>query len=290
MLAENLFERIGFTDEEICEYKKYKSLIKDKFEALAEETVINNINMLDSCKKAREFLPEICDYTVDLMFILECTGYLLQKYRENNIPDEMFYDCMIDIACKMRECDKFKNVFGIFVPEWFVGYFKLKRFAFGRLQYDITIHKKDAIKIGDRRVEYGDLVLYCHIPSTGPLLHEQCMESYKKAYEYFKDKLKDGILAVCCDSWLLMPDYMDMFKECSPNIYRFAKDYEIIGVNYSENFNIGWRIFNVDVNENNIKKLPQSTKLQKGFAKHINKGGKFGSGKGILFFDGVNIL
>ena len=289
MLAENLFEKIGFSDEMLKEYEKYKNLINDKFEVLAEETVTNNINMLDSCKKAREIEPQICEYTVDLMFIIECTGYLLLKYRENNIPDDMFYDAMRDIYSKMQECIKFKKVFGIFVADWFDRFFKLKRFTFGRLQYDITTHKKDAIKIGDRRIEEGDLVLYCHIPSMGPLLHEQCIDSYKKAYEYFKGNLRDSILTVRCDSWLLLPDYMDMFKECSPNIYKFAKDYEILGVDYSENFNIGWRIFNVDVDGRNTENLPQNTKLQKGFIEHINSGGKFGKGKGVLFFDGLNV-
>ena len=84
MLAENLFDKIGFTNEMVDEYKKYKSIIKDKFEVLAAETVINDISMLESCKKAREMVPEMCEYTVDLMFIIECTGYLLEKYRKNS--------------------------------------------------------------------------------------------------------------------------------------------------------------------------------------------------------------
>ncbi len=290
MLAENLFKKIGYTDEEIREYKKYKSLINDDFEVLARETVLNNASVRDTCKKAREITPQICEYTADLMLILECTGYLLQKYRENNIPDDMFYNSMMDIYCKTKECVKAKNVFGTFVAGWYDAFFKLNRFAFGRLQFDITRHDGQPIKIGNRMIENGDFVLYCHIPSMGPLLHEQCIESYKKAYEYFKDKLKDDILVVRCNSWLLMPDYMDMFKNCTPNIYRFAMDYNIIDVNYSEQLDIAWRIFNVDLNEQNTENLPQNTKLQKGFVEHINKGGKFGVGNGILFFDGANVL
>lgn len=290
MLAENLFEKIGYTDQEICEYKKYKSLINDDFEVLAQETVTKDISILNSCEKARKIIPHICGYTADLMFILECTGYLLQKYRENNIPEDMFYNSMQDIRYKTEECIKAKNVFGTFVAGWYDGFFKLNKFAFGRLQYNITKHEGDTIKIGNRMIENGDLVLYCHIPSAGPLSHEQCIDSYKKAHEYFKDELKDGILVVRCSSWLLLPDCMDMFKVCSPNIYRFAKDFKILNVNYTEKFENGWRIFNVDVNGQNTDDLPRNTRLQRGFIEYINKGGKFGGGDGVLFFDGKNIL
>lgn len=289
MIAENLFDKIGFTDVMIKEYEKHKNLIDDKFEVLAKETVFNNISMLESCLKARSIVPSVSKYTIDLMFILECTGYLLIKYRENNIPDDMFYNSMLDIYCKTQECIKVKNVFGIFVAEWFDGFFKLKRFAFGRLQYDITRHNKEDLVIGNRIIQNGDLVLWCHISSLGPLLHEQCIESYKMAYGYFRNELKDGILIIQCDSWFLMPDYMDILKGSSPNIYKFAKDYKIFGVNYSDEFKIGWRIFGVDVDGRNTENLPQNTRLQRGFIDHINSGGKFGSGKGVLFFDGFNI-
>lgn len=289
MIAENLFDKIGFTDEMINEYEKYKNLINDKFEVLAKDTVMNNLNMLESCQKARAIMPAIHEYTIDLMFILECTGYLLIKYRQNNIPDDMFYNAMLDIYCKSLECIAVKKVFGIFVADWFGGFFKLSRLAFGRLQYEIATHNRDDMVVGSRKIQRGDLVLRCHISSLGPLLHNDCIDSYKMAYKYFKNQLKDDVLVVRCDSWLLMPDYMDLFKTASPNIYAFAKDYKIFEVDYTENFNIGWRIFGVDVDAKNTDNLPQNTKLQRGFIEYIKNGGRFGNGKGMLFFDGENL-
>ena len=274
MLAENLFYKIGFNEEEIREYEKYKNIIKDSFEVLARETVTDNITVAGSCEKARKIATQLNEYTADLMFLLECTGYLLQKYRDS----------------KMRECIKVKKVFGTFVAGWYDGFFKFKRFSFGRLQFDITRHEGDTIRIADRVIEKGDLVLYCHIPSAGPLVHEQCIESYKKAYEYFKNELKDGVLVVRCCSWLLMPNYMEMFKKCSPNIYNFAKDFNILKVNICDDFESGWRIFGVEVDLKNIKNLPKDTKLQRGFVEYINNGGKIGGGDGILFFDGENVV
>ena len=286
MVAVNLFEKIGYTEEMISEYQKYASIIDGRFETLAKETVLSGNYWFDACKKAREIVPQINEYTSDLMFMLECTGYLLQKYKENNLSDQMFYDAMQDISCKTRECLKFKNVFGTFVAEWQSDFFNLKRFAFGRLQFDVSTNWDEAFKVGDHIIENRELVLCCHIPSMGPLLHEQCLESYKMAYNHFKNELNGGILVVRCDSWLLMPDYMEIFKNSSPNIFRFAQDFEIITVSYSETFGAAWRVFNAEATDDNIDLLPQNTKLQKGFVEHI----KNGSGIGILLFDGCNVL
>ena len=202
----------------------------------------------------------------------------------------MFYDAMIDIRCKTAECLKFKNVFGTFVTEWFNDFFNLKRLAFGRLQYDVTNHDGDTIKIGDFSVEEGDLVLRCHIPSSGPLTPELCLDSYKKAHKYFNDRLKNRVLIIRCGSYLLLPEYKDIFKECSPNIYKFIDNFKLFDVGYSDKFNDSWRIFNVNYDGIEPEKLQCKTKLQKGFKQHICNGGAFGSASGILLFDGEYIL
>lgn len=290
MVAFNLFEKIGYTDEMISEYKKYASIINGRFEKLAEETVLNDMLFYDSCKKARGIVPEINEYTSDLMFILECTGYLHQKYKDNNLSEQMFYDAMQDIACKTRECLKFKGIFGTFVAEWYSDFFNLKRVAFGRLQFDISENSDEAFKVGEYLIENKDFLLCCHIPSMGPLLHEECINSYKSAYSYFKKYLKNGILAVRCNSWLLMPEYMEIFKNCSPNIYKFSEDYNIIDVWYSEDFGSAWRIFNAEVTKENVDLLTLETRLQRGFAEYIKNDGKFGSGVGVLLFDGSKVL
>ena len=60
MLAENLFEKIGFTDEMSKEYEKYKNLINDKFEVMAEETVLNYLQY-----PAHELNLNRSEYTAD---------------------------------------------------------------------------------------------------------------------------------------------------------------------------------------------------------------------------------
>lgn len=146
------------------------------------------------------------------------------------------------------------------------------------------------MKIGDYIINKGDFVLKCHIPSGAPLLREQCLESFKMAYEFFKEKIKDNILLIQYGSWLLFPDYQPVFKENSKNIYAFAQNYHIYGSKYYDEFRNGWRIFNVPVTEENINELPTDTRLQRGFLQYLKNGGKHGDGLGVILFDGVKIL
>ena len=43
-----------------------------------------------------------------------------------------------------------------------------------------------AVKIGDFLIEENAKIVHCHIPSSGPLIQEDVVDSLKKAYEFFK--------------------------------------------------------------------------------------------------------
>lgn len=290
MIAERLFEKIGFDEEMISGYEKYHKIFGSRLDKLAEFSVKGDISFYDAYKIARDFEPDIHEYTTDLMFVLECTGYLLEKYRQNGIPDEMFYTAMIDIRCKLGECMRFKKIFGQFAIGWYGGFINLTRFAFGRLQYDIERHKGEPLKIGDRIIEEGDLVLNCHIPSSGPMPYEACIQSYKMAYEYFKNELKDGVLVIRCQSYLIFPDYKEVYEQGSTNIYNFMRDFEIYKVEYTDEFKTSWRVFNVLVEGHKTDNLPNNTRLQRSFIKYIEQGGRYGDGFGVILFDGEKAL
>ena len=290
MLAKDLFSSIGYTDEMIAQYSKYSALLADRLESLAQSTVMQDLPVAESCQAAQSLAPELHPHTADLMLILACTGYLLEKYRAAGIPEEMFYDAMRDIRCKTEECLALHKVFGTFVAYWYQGFFNLTRFAFGRLQFDVKRHEGEDRCIGGHTVTEGDLKLSCHIPSMGPLHHETCLDAYRKAYAYFSRELKDNKLVVYCNSWLLLPDYLPVFRENAPNTYRFIQDYTVVSTVERETFADGWRVFGKAVTDHDISSLPDDTRLRRGFLKHIANGGKFGTAVGYLIFDGENIL
>lgn len=290
MLAEKLFEKIGFADEAILNFEKYNKLIGEKSEQVADDYMNDKIDIFDAEKILSGFeTEEVSKYTYHLLFCFHATGALLENYKKEGLPEELFYETMKDLKYKLTECKKVSNVYGMRSILWYDGFFKKYRHAFGRLQFDRMQYEGERIERAGCVLFEGDFVLNCHIPSSGPLKHELCIESYKMAYEFFKDKTIDGILPILCSSWLLYPEYIDVFTRES-NICKFAADYRIFDITTKEKFDECWRVFDRVWEDINKCPLPQDTSLQRSFVKYMNEGGSFGLGKGIIFFDGERVL
>ena len=138
----------------------------------------------------------------------------------------------------------------------------------------------------DKKAFANDLKSIYHAPSTGPLIYEECMKSYKAAYNFVKDRFEGDILPVEYWSWMLFPNYKDFFGEKS-NSARFIADYKVFGHYETDIFHDAWRIFGKDAGKEN---LPTNTSLQRKFAQYIGPGKTYGYGKGIFLFDGENII
>lgn len=289
MLFDGLLDILNFTLEEKEEYFKYEKMAGTQTEALAKEFMLNNIpfseisERLDSLKN-----DEIHRFTIDLLFILNCTSYLYDKYKAHNIEDEFYIDAMWDIRAKFNECVQVKKVFGIYPVQWYPEFFSLERIALGRLQFDIKKHENEAITVSSHTINKGDFVLYCHIPSGKPLTPKLCVQSLKKAYKFFSADIKDGILPVFCFSWLLYPEYKSVFSKNS-NTFDFIRNFKLISVLEEDEFHDAWRVFGMDYT-GNPDELPSETTMQRSFIEYIKSSGKFGECTGLLLFDGENIL
>lgn len=288
---EKLLVEIGFDEEDIKEYNKYSELDGGKIAALAKEFMNGNISYADAVEKAHE--SDMHAFTADLLFVIECAPLLEPKYEEKGIVRERYIDAMRDIKYKLDECRIAKGVFGIFVVSWFEGYFNLDRMVFGRLQYGVTTYANDPVTIKGHNITSDEFRLACHIPSGGPLKPEMCIESFKMAYDFFKDKLKDGILVITCASWLLYPPYIGpVFPEDS-NTAIFAKYFEILETNSYDQLYGGWRIFGMEY-DGNVDALPADTGMRRRFIEYIkaNKDNPtpFGGATGVILFDGEKIL
>lgn len=284
----NMLDKIGFTQKQQNLYYEYEKSAGERAKQCAKEYMCNNMEQKDALEMLHSGLPAgINEYTADLMFLLESVPYLKEKYAENGVSEEVFLDTVRDIKYKLDECEKVKNIFGTFVASWFDGFFKMTRFALGRLQYDVSEFEKDEEYCGCM-FKKGDLRLSCHIPSSGPLKPEFCEESLKTAYEFFKNRLSGGVMPVFCSSWLLYPPYIDVFGENS-NTAAFIGNFKIISTTETDDFGDAWRIFSKDF-DGNADNLPAETSMQKSFINYIKNGGKFGGGLGILIFDGKTVL
>lgn len=285
----DFLKSIGFTGAEQAEYLKYKKIAVAEAAFYAKNFMQGNMPFCEAAEKSRnQLLPNMHEYTADLLFLLECAVLLREKYVKNNIGIDIYTDTMKDLKYKLDECKKVKGVFGNFVSWWYREFFEMERFALGRLQYDIREYDGEDMVVKGFEIKKGDFILACHIPSSGPLTREECMASYKKAHSFFTPRLCGNILPVICSTWLFFPQYENVFGENS-NTVKFARDFELIKVEETEKFNDSWRLFGVKY-EGDVDILPTDTSLQKKFVDYIKEEKPFGLATGILLFDGERVI
>ena len=163
--------------EKVNKNEEAKELFKK-----AEDKVFHsedNLEYYPYIEKVAEILGENV-HTVNMTFWLMCTLPLKEVYKKNNLSDEMYYDTVSDLKFKLNECKKMHDVWGTHVT-WFAPFFKLKRFAFGRLQYDVSAWER-----GDYKgIKDGDLAFKMHVPSGSPLTVESAYDSFRKLYNFY---------------------------------------------------------------------------------------------------------
>ncbi len=231
------------------------------------------------------------EYTLHGVFVISLFEELEKEYIKRNVPISVFWETAVDFCCKNRECLQNKGVSGTFVLYWYAGFMGLRRFALGRFQYDIAELPFDFTTSFGMKLEKGTPCLYIHIPSTKiPLSDEIRLDSYKRAYGFYKDLNKDGKLIFCCHSWVLEPILKDIFPKDS-NIIKFMNDFEIVSIERltAEEYRDAWRVFG-PASEGNLKDWPENTSIQRAMKAHFLAGEMLGVGEGVFVFDGEKIL
>ncbi len=226
-------------------------------------------------------------YTTRLLFHILLTQKLRQLYKEKGISDTVFFDSLSDLKYKAIECYNVHKVWGSFTSRWFNGFYTLERFAFGRLQFEVCGPAK-AYDKGNVHIGAGDQVINVHIPSSGPLKHEECIKAYKQAYQHYKKYAKDGIICFQCHSWLLEPALEELIDESS-NIIKFKRDYDVYHVDKRGTFPDAWRVF-LTSDGVDVKDYPENTLLQKRIKEYLLNGNTIGYGLGIMKFDGEKVI
>lgn len=289
MIAENLLEQIGFSKQMQEEYEKARQIANPQIFAYAKDYMDDKLSMQEIDEELKVMdLKDMSIYTVYLLFILECTQWAKEKYIKNGRTEEQFVTAMKDITYKVKECEKRHGIFGTHTFLWYNSFFTLNRFAATRLQFNRSVSEK-TIQLENYTVNPGDLIFNCHIPSAGPLTYDLRLKSYKELYDFYKDELKDGILVIHCNTWLLYPGYKEVFGENS-NTVDFARDFEIYDVENLDTFPDAWRVFYKNF-EGDTSVLPKETRLQKALVEYLDKTPDVhGKGIGVILFDGEKIL
>lgn len=269
------------------------------YDAIAQDQAKNDIlqaaltayeqNLTVKYAVLENYVKDICnefsyhEYTVWLLLYILMSKRLLEVYRERGISDSIWKESMNDLKYKAEECILLKGIHGTFVPDWFPGFFYMRRFSFGRLQFELARFSEESFACKNGQIlKKGDRTLAVHIPrSPMPFSKEACDNAYSLAAKFFADEFPGDYVIFTCGSWLLYPKNSEFLHEKS-NVRRFGEDFEIVSVTdypIGENPNI-WRIFDVEFN-GNLADLPEDTHLRRAYKQYMMDGNPTGRAYGV---------
>lgn len=293
-------EKLGFPKEAVETFEKIATKIdnskrfSEKFQKTLDKYLLPKAHdfggMCDDMKKLG-FIYKVKEYSLTCVWLIVASEKMLQLYRENGIDEQIYWDSMMDLKYKFKECVDCKEVYGTFVGHWYTGFYELNRFALGRFQFEYSTYGgEDFTTSAGIKIKKGDKTVGFHIPSSGvPLTDEVRFDAYKKAYEFFKDyRREDGLIIFECGSWLLYEGNKEILPETS-NTVKFINDFEIIKSESKDKFNDAWRIF-AKSGYKSPKYWADDTSMRRAFKNHVLNGGKTGSGHGVIVFDGEKIV
>ena len=244
------------------------------------EKLINEIEMLDEEKIS--VVAEKClekgfsalkkkNYIERLAVILFCALKVKEKYNKAGIPDGIYYDTMSDIKIW---CDN-NNGRGLKNYDWLSNHVSFELFRLGRLQFQIYECKNKTLLYNKLPFDYGEKLIYVHIPQGEKLSYDECVKSFQTAEKFFSEYFPDyNYRYYFCESWLLYEGNRDFMKADS-NILKF-----------SSMFN---HAYSVKIDEQAIERIfgkrklfkknyPENTSLQKSAKAYMQKGGRLGVG------------
>lgn len=270
------------------------SALSSEFDPVADKYAENPwVPMTETLEKISEISKKynVNEYSLHLLLIINGLPYMHKRFLDLGLSDGVFYETMDDMRCKVNECIECMGVIGTFVIGWDDRFFRATCFGFGRFQFETAEYgeEKDFTLSCGRVIKKGDKYVNIHIPSRGiPLTDDVRLDSYRKAYGYFKQFFDDGVVIFGCHSWLLYDKHLEFLPE-GMNIRKFIKDFELAYSVENDEFDDIWRVFG-RYSKLPYNELPRDTALRTAYAEWLCAGNKSGVGLGFFAFDGDKIL
>lgn len=249
--------------------------LKQKVIDLANKDKVKILSLSQKCDSGNFACLRNKSDLVRLAVMLECTRKLKDTYKTLNIDDQIFFDTLDDIRIW---CENNNNA-GLKNYNWIKNHISCQLFKIGRLQYQLFTCKSKMLKYNLLPFNYGEKVIYVHIPQGERLIYGDCVESLKMAKGFFEKYFPDyNYRFFFCESWLLYDEnYQFMLPSC--NILQFSSLFDVVYSSANDAQAIerifGKRCFNK-------KKYPENTTLQKNAKSYILNGGKLGVGIGVI--------
>lgn len=260
---------------DLINYINFDENLKQKVIDLAEKDKVKILSLAKKCISGNFSCLRFADDITRLAVILECAANAREKYQKLGISDSIFYDTMDDIRiwCENNNNKGLKNY------RWLKNHVSLELFKIGRLQYQFYTCKSRFLKYSLLPFDYGEKVIYVHIPQGEKLVYSDCVSSIKEAKIFFEKYFPGySYRFFFCESWLLFAENWQ-FMEPSSNILQFSSLFDIV-YSYSVDAQAIERIYKK--RRINKSKYPEDTSLQKSAKAYMLSGGKLGMGIGVI--------
>lgn len=223
--------------------------------------------------------------TVAMVCLVRAVPRLQALYEKHGISQEILWDTLIDLTCKLREHHALCGEWGTDAVAWYRRVFSAKIIKLGRMEFEPISYKWDTPYCG---VVKGDPVMNLHVPSCGGLPPEAVLDSLKHAYRYFN---RDGKpMTFVGGSWLLYPPLCEAVFGENSNLYKFYRCFDILEQYVDPANKNFWRIFNVRYSPEALDTAPADTTLRRNLLAWMKAGNDMGVGRGAFRFDGEKIL
>lgn len=258
-------DRIGMT-EEMKSCIEFNPLSREEYEAyrsLFWKSIPDFLTALEGQGNPRQLALKL--YTE---FAYEARHW----YRERQINEDIYFDTFHAIVIWAENCKRDYGEMGLERYDWIWRYMQCRIFKLGRLEYE-TIYGTEQKELNKRALEPEDLVLNLHIPRGEPLRLEACLDSFKRAMDFFEHPKE-----ITCCSWLLAPALKEILPEDS-NIIRFQSLFHIYDLDRERRHA---ELFVYHHVQENPADYSQDTSLRAALRTYLMEKGNPGSGFGMV--------
>lgn len=259
------------------------------FEAVKNAAVCLMDVQEDACREQLQLAAQksgVPFITAVAVMLIAAIPMMERIYADKGLPEDLMWDTLIDVRCKLQEEYDCSGVWGTAAVGWYVRLYRAAIIKLGRLEFEPIGYKWDTPYRG---VQKGDPVLNVHIPSCGGLPIEAVIDSLKRAHTFFAAEY-GTVQTYVCASWLLYPPICEEVMKPDSNMKKFYDLFEVVEqYEDPENKNF-WRVFNVDYAEGVLDKAPTDTSLRRGIYNMMKSGRHMGIGRCMLQFDGEKII
>lgn len=225
-------------------------------------------------------------FTVHLLFLIHCTGYARENYRLAGISEEIFWDSMRDLKCKMQETRNVYGIWGVYCGPWLANFLRMKCFCLGRLQFEL-LHSPVEAKIAGHFLKKDAPVINMHIPSFGKLAYPDVLDAYRRAADFFQAYFRGGPIWFHCETWILYPSVNQLIPE--GNMRRFSQDFQVVHTCIDPNQDDRYRIFGLPPDVP-IAAYPENNILQKRLKSWLLQGNRMGVGSGVFIWKDQEVI